>query len=281
MSRSETSETPIGSRWRAFVVPPGDVRTHDHDGAAPRHQAEHALEDRRGDQEAARARMAVAHVGGEVLAYAERDGTAAKGRQQGEGDRQRMRAQQPHRVDAIQQPPEAAQRHEERARRLDRVGQRGVVGQRREAGVRGQLVVPRAWCGVEAADERETVEVGGEAGEEARERHLGPQRAIEAAVGVVAVDGESHVRERRERQPNAVPVRSAAAPRDAGGDDPQAGRPGNPVLQIPDPDVVVRAHPWVWANLTSGSAVPKLVNVEPDSMRMPQLPPPVSPTNIP
>ena len=63
----------------------------------------------RRDHQAA-AGMAVSHVGRQVLANPEHHPPSAQRGEQREADRQRMRAEQPDRVDLSERPPEATQR---------------------------------------------------------------------------------------------------------------------------------------------------------------------------
>jgi hypothetical protein len=173
-------------------IAPGHLRPDDDDGTATRDQPEAALERGRGGEERPGTGMAVAHVEPEVLPHAERDRPAAHGGEDRERDGERVRAEQPYRVHAREHRPEPAQRLQQRPRRLRRAGERAVVRQRLEVKLGGHCVMPPPARRVEPSDERDALEVVRQPREEVRERHLRPQAAVVAAIGVVAVDGDSH-----------------------------------------------------------------------------------------
>ena len=74
-------------------------------------------------------RPAAAHVGGKVLAHPEDQAPAAHQGEDGESERVRIGAEQPHAVGVVQRAPEAPQRAGQAARDLQRSRQARVVRQ--------------------------------------------------------------------------------------------------------------------------------------------------------
>ena len=173
-------------------VAAGQLRSHDDRRMATREDQPGALERVPGQVDPAASRMAVAHVCRQVLANPEHDPAAAEPRERREGQRHRVRAEQPHRVDAAEHCPEAPGRA--RQRPSDRAGpcQALVVRQRDELKLVRQAVVRAPTPRVEPPHDHEPIELLAQPGEKERERALRIDRIALAVVDVVRIYGDAH-----------------------------------------------------------------------------------------
>jgi hypothetical protein len=107
-----------------------------------------------------------------------------------------MGPEEPYRIDAVEQLPEAARGADHGADGFGRSRKRGIEGKWVEADALGHLVMPASCAGIEPPDQRGPVQAFGHAGEEADERQLSPQLPIGPAVREVAEDSKPHARQR-------------------------------------------------------------------------------------
>jgi len=176
----------------ASAVAPGQVRTHDDDGIEAGESPPESLEQPGGEPQVTPARMAVADVGGIVLAHAEHQATAAQHRDHREGDRVRLRSEREHRVGVVERAPHASERSWDGTRNPSDVGESRVVRQRDELDLGAERVVHGARALVEAPEKPQPAALLRERTEEANERALAEDHALAGAIGIVGVDDQRH-----------------------------------------------------------------------------------------
>ena len=126
----------------------------------------------------------------EYMGWTQHDLAAPRHRQRGEAEAERMRAEEPDRVNGPERPPEAHERPGPCACSFERAS-RARVERERDVAHRGRnrVAPPVSRSFVQPAEEQEPVDVLGQPVEEEHERALAEHLRALPTVEVVGVDG--------------------------------------------------------------------------------------------
>ena len=196
---------------RGVPVATRDVGAHRDHGRHQRERAPSRFKRTRGEVQTAAAGVAVADVGGEVLAHPEHEPASPDQRDQRQRDRVRVGAEREDRVGGVQRAPHPGERSRHGAHELARVREPRVMGQRDELDLVVERVVGGTGAPIQTAQEAQPAELPPQRADEADERALREHRPAPLAVEIVGVDDQPHGGRSARRRLNA-PVVSVLIP---------------------------------------------------------------------